>query len=88
MLDATRLMQEKPFLQEPFSDKADFFSFTEDEEQPFKVDDSQANRTLGLIGKTLRTYEIGKLQVMGFSQKSIYALLQQNTGGIEFADAV
>jgi hypothetical protein len=30
---------------------------------------------LGLVGKALRTYEIGKLVIMGYTEASIYALL-------------
>jgi hypothetical protein len=67
----------------------DFFDITDDEEeQPLQVYDCQSNRSLELTGLSLRTYEICKLQRMGFKSESIYELLEQNTGGIEFADAV
>lgn len=89
MHDATRLLQEKDkngtFHE---SDKAEYFTFSHDEELPFKADDSSANNLLGLVGQALRTYEIGKLVKMGYTNESVRALFDQFSSSIEFPDAI
>jgi hypothetical protein len=89
MADSTRLLQEKEKLG-AFQDqeKSEFFTFSQDDEMPFKADDSQANNLLGLVGQALRVYESGKLISMGYSQEAIHALLEQCTTGNEFPDAI
>lgn len=79
MDDASRLIQEPINVPASAMANADAKNdqdyFLIDEEQPLKIDDSKTNKILGIVGKALRKYEIGKLVIMGYTEAQIYALL-------------